>query len=281
EFTCREEVRLNRRLAPDVYLDVVPLRLDRTGGLTFAGDGPVVEWLVKMRRLPADRMLDYTLEHGSVTLQDVIGVAEKLIIFYRAALPVPQSLDQVCRRFAAEHDRNIALLSDARFKLEHARTRVVLRRFLEALTAARPLLEMRVEAGAFLEGHGDLRPEHVCLITPPVVIDCLEFNRDMRLVDPFDEVIFLDLECERLGGPWVGKKVLDICRAELSPAPPPGLLDFYRGARALLRARLALAHLTEPDPRLPEKWEPRARTYIALADEALERFDSAVLGGRV
>ncbi len=281
EFTCREEVRLNRRLAPDVYLDVVPLRLDSTRVLTFGGDGPVVEWLVKMKRLPADRMLDYAIEHGSVTVPDVIEVAEKLAKFYRAAPPIPQSLEQVCRRFSAEHERNVALLSDARFKLDHAKTRVVLRRFSEALTAARSLLEMRVEAGAFLEGHGDLRPEHVCLISPPVVIDCLEFNRDMRLVDPFDEITFLDLECERLGGSWVGEKVLDICRGELSPAPPPGLLDFYRGARALLRARLALAHLTEPDPRLPEKWEPRARTYIALADEALERFDSAVAGGRV
>ena len=98
----------------------------------------------------------------------------------------------------------------------------------------------------------------------------------MRLVDPFDEIAFLDLECERLGGSWVGQRVLDICRRELSPAPPPGLVDFYRSARALLRARLALAHLTEPEPRLPEKWEPRARIYVALADDALRRFESAV-----
>lgn len=281
EFTCREELRLNRRLAPDIYLDVVPLRLDRAGGLTFAGDGPVVEWLVKMKRLPAERMLDYAIEHAGVTVPDVIEVAQRLVTFYRTSPQVPQSPDQVFQRFSAEHARNIALLSDARFNLDHARTSMVLRRFSEALAAAQPLLEIRVEAGAFLEGHGDLRPEHVCLISPPVVIDCLEFNRDMRLVDPFDEIAFLALECERLGGSWVGQNILDICCRELSPAPPPGLLDFYRSARALLRARLALAHLTEPEPRLPEKWEPRARTYIGLADDALKRFDSAVLGSRV
>ena len=117
----------------------------------------------------------------------------------------------------------------------------------KALSTARPLLNLRVEAGAFLEGHGDLRPEHVCLIAPPVVIDCPEFNRDMRLVDPFDEIAFLDLECEILGAPWIGQKVLDICQRELSARLPDGLFAFYRSARALLRARLALAHLIEPN----------------------------------
>ena len=275
EFTCREELRLNRRLAPDVYLDVIPLRLDRTGALTFAGDGPVVEWLVKMKRLPANRMLDYAIEHRTVTEADVVGFAQKLATFYRAAPPVAQSIEQICQRFAAEHERNVVLLSDARFELDHVMTRRVLQRLTKALLAARPLLQMRVEAGAFLEGHGDLRPEHVCLISPPVVIDCLEFNHNMRLVDPFDEIAFLDLECERLGAPWIGRKVLDICKRELISAPPAKLLAFYRSARALLRARLALAHLTEPNPRTPAKWEPRARIYIALAEEALTRFESA------
>jgi len=276
EFTCREELRLNRRLAPDIYLDVVPLRQDRVGALTFAGDGPIVEWLVKMKRLPADRMLDYAIEHGTAREADVVGFAEKLTIFYRAAPPVAQSLEQVCQRFAAEHERNAVLLSDVRFELDHVMTGTVLAGMTKALSTARPLLSLRVEAGAFLEGHGDLRPEHVCLIAPPVVIDCLEFNRDMRLVDPFDEIAFLDLECERLGAPWVGQKVLDICQRELSSRLPDGLFAFYRSARALLRARLALAHLIEPNPRMPAKWEPRARTYIKIADAALTRFEAAV-----
>ena len=275
EFTCREELRLNRRLAPGVYLEVVALRLDDAGALTFASGGPAVEWLVKMKRLPAERMLDYAMEHRTVNDADIAAVAETLAEFYRTAPPVAQALDLVCQRFSAEHQRNMVLLSDARFKLDHTLAGEVLQRMTKALPAARPLLERRVESGAFIEGHGDLRPEHVCLVSPPVIIDCLEFNRDLRLVDPFDEIAFLDLECERLGEPWIGRKILDICLRELSPAPPAELLAFYRCSRALLRARLALAHLTELNPRLPEKWEPRARTYIALAEAALAQFESA------
>lgn len=276
EFTCREELRLNRRLAPDTYLDVVPLKLDRVGALTFTGDGPVVEWLVKMKRLPADRMLDYAIEHGTVKEGEVVEFAEKLSAFYRAASSAKQSLEQVCRRFAAEHERNMVLLSDVRFELDHVMTKTVLECMTKTLLTARPLLNVRVEADAFLEGHGDLRPEHVCLIAPPVVIDCLEFNRDMRLVDPYDEIAFLDLECERLGAPWVGQKVFDICQRELSFPLPDGLFAFYRSTRALLRARLALAHLIESNPRMPTKWEPRARAYVKIAHAGLLQFEAAV-----
>ena len=80
EFTCREELRLNRRLAPDIYLDVVPLRQDRAGALTFAGDDPVVEWLVKMKRLPADRMLDYAIEHKLLDQLDLEFYVDKQLL---------------------------------------------------------------------------------------------------------------------------------------------------------------------------------------------------------
>lgn len=273
EFTCREELRLNRRLAGDTYMDVVPLRLDARGELTFAGNGAPVEWLVKMKRLPAERMLDTAIGSGSARESDIAEMAKILAAFYRAAPPVEQTTETVWRRFKEEHERNAKLLASPQFNLDRAATGDVLRRMGAALTQARPLLDQRVEARVYLEGHGDLRPEHICLISPPVIIDCLEFNRDLRLLDPFDEIAFLVLECERLGAPCIGRQILSVCLRELS-APPPRLLDFYRAARALLRARLALAHLTEPNPRLPAKWEPRAREYILLADAALARFEA-------
>ena len=108
------------------------------------------------------------------------------------------------------------------------------------------------------------------------MIDCLGFIRDLRLLDPFDELAFLDLECERLGAAWDGWTLLTRqCKPLPYPAPPV-LWCFYWASRALLRARLALAHLTEPNPRTSDKWEPRARHYIALAGEALSRYAALV-----
>jgi aminoglycoside phosphotransferase family enzyme len=274
EFMCREEVRLNARLAPGIYLGVVPLHLDSQGQFTLKGDGPIADWLVKMKRLPADRMLDWVIEHGKAGETEIDAVAQRLVDFYRTAAKIDQSLEQVWQRFASEHDRNARLLVNPEFDLDYELTGHVIQNMASALIDVRPLLKQRVEQHVFVEGHGDLRPEHICLISEPVIIDCLEFKRDLRLLDSFEEIAFLDLECERLGAAWIGRRILGICRRELTMAPPIALIAFYRSARALLQARLALAHLIEPNPRTPQKWEPRARHYIALAEGALNQFNS-------
>ena len=119
-----------------------------------------------------------------------------------------------------------------------------------------------------MEGHGDLRPEHVYLLGRPLVIDALEFNAALRQVDPLDELAGLALECERLGAPWIGPRLYARCAAALGGPPDPALLALYRLIRALRRARLALAHLAEPAPRTPGRWAPRARSYLRLVTEA-------------
>ena len=272
ERNCREELRLNARLAERVYLDVISLHMDPSGGLSFEAAGPVADWLVRMRRLPAGRMLDVLIHAGSAKAADVRFAAEKLARFYAACPVVDVTAAWVMARFRSEHEVDLRLLSDGRFALEAGRTRHVLDMMATSLDMVVPLMEARAEARAYVEGHGDLRPEHVCLAGDPVFIDCLEFNRDLRILDPFDEISYLGLECERLGAGWIGSVFLSSAREKLGrPAPEP-LLCFYRSARALLRARLALAHLTEPAPRTPEKWEPSARQYIRLAEQSLEKF---------
>ncbi|HSM22435.1 MAG TPA: hypothetical protein VK876_09530, partial [Rubrivivax sp.] len=133
----------------------------------------------------------------------------------------------------------------------------------------------RAAGGHVVDGHGDLRPEHVCLQQPPVVIDALEFNAALRAVDPFDELTFLGLECEMAGAAWIGPRVMAVCAATLGHAPPAALLHLYTAYRAQLRARLALAHLLEPQPRTPLKWAPLAQRYLQRSEAALEQACSA------
>ena len=151
---------------------------------------------------------------------------------------------------------------------------------LDALDAAlarhAPLLLARAAGGHVVDGHGDLRPEHVCLQQPPVVIDALEFNAALRAVDPFDELAFLVLECEIAGASWIGPRLLASCAAALRSAPPAALLQLYTAYRAQLRARLALAHLLEPQPRTPLKWAPLAERYLQRSLAALERVSRAI-----
>jgi aminoglycoside phosphotransferase family enzyme len=97
------------------------------------------------------------------------------------------------------------------------------------------------------------------------IIDCLEFNARLRAVDPLDEVAFLTLECERLGAAWAGQYIRKGIERGLREGSSRELFLFYRSYRATLRARLAIAHLYESQPRTPEKWPRLARTYLNIA----------------
>lgn len=268
EKNCREEVRLNRRLAPDVYLGVIPLTIETKGRLAVAGRGEVVDWLVEMRRLPEHLMLDQAIlkkriERGQTDPID--AVVHLLTKFFKTCPPAEISPEAYVQRFAREHAINEAMLSDPRFDLDGAEVNDALVRVRKGLEDGAAGLEERVKRGHIVEGHGDLRPEHICLLDPPIIIDCLEFSYVLRLVDPFDELSYLALECAIIDASWVGERIFHGCAEALGGLPSTALLDFYWTYRSCLRARLALAHLLDPYPRTPEKWVPLARRYIRLA----------------
>lgn len=266
-----DEVRLNRRLAPEVYLAAHPLRRAPGGTLGFGTRGQIVDWLVEMRRLPDSETLAARLAAGTVTEDDIARVADRLADFYRPLPPAALSAPDYLARFAEEHQKTAEVLADPALGIDGARVARALSEFETALDAARPLLEDRVAQGRIVEGHGDLRPEHVFLTETPLIIDCLEFSLALRSVDPFDEIAFLGFECAQVGADWV----FPALRARLSQAlhdnPPRPLLAFYWRYRALLRARLALLHLYEPKVRTPEKWRPLALRCLDLAMEAEAR----------
>ena len=264
-FYCLEELRLNRRLAAPVYLDVLPLCVEAGGELRVGGEGPVVDWLVQMKRLPAAQMLDALLARGAATAAQLQGVAARLCRFYRAQPPAPlegPGYRALLLRQLAESERE---LCDPAWALPAARIRILCaaqRRFVEA--SAR-LLDGRVAGGRVVEGHGDLRPEHVYLGEPPAIIDCLEFSAELRLLDCADEVGFLALECERAGAPALAGALLEAYRAGSGDPVPDALVHFYQALRGCVRARLAIGHLRDARHRGSPKWRQRARRYLALA----------------
>lgn len=259
------EVRLNRRLAPDVYLDVVPLTAD-PGGLHFGGPGRAVEWLVRMRRLEGERFLDRALAAGTADAAGLEAVARLLVDFYRFAPRVAFTPDEYRARLRADIAASARALAEPRFGIAPdsvIHTVMAQHAFLDHRA---DVVAARAEGGRIVEGHGDLRPEHVFLGPPPAVIDCVSYNRDFRVLDPADELAYLDLECEFLGAPAAGARVLEHYRALSGDRPPEPLLHFYRSVRATLRAKLAVWHLDDPAQPDPGAWRDRARRYLALAE---------------
>lgn len=270
---CREEVRLNRRLAGDVYRGVVPLVRLPVGGLSVGGAGETVDWLVHMRGLRHDDFLDARLAAGGVTPDEVRRVVHRLVGFHRSARRVPITPAAYRERFRRDIGENRHEILELRRQLgADLRAEAVeelARGQLAFLEAAASLFDARVAAGRVVDGHGDLRPEHVCLEAEPVIIDCIEFNADFRVVDPLDELAYLAVECARLGAPATGEAFLAAYR-ELSGDDPPGALTaFYGSFRAFLRARIAIWHTRDGEILHPDHWVERTGHYLRLALERL------------
>jgi aminoglycoside phosphotransferase family enzyme len=263
---CLEEVRLNRRLAAGIYLGVLPLVETADGGLALGGPGRTVDWLVQMRRLPAECMLDRVIANGALRPADLQRLGERLARFYRDLAPIGVELDDYLAGFAAGVAENRRELGSPLFGLPTAQVARVCDWQGRFLDAGRPLFASRLRQGRVIEGHGDLRPEHVCLAAEPLVIDCLEFKRAFRILDAADELAFLALECERLGAPDAAVPLFAAYTEVTGDRPPAALVHFYQSFRALLRAKLAIWHNHDHDTRDRDKWVRRALDYIALAE---------------
>lgn len=260
---CLAEVQLNRRLAASVYLGIVGLMRAPDGALRVGGAGEVVDWLVEMKRLPAAQMLDVQIRKGAVDMGLVGRAAELLTAFYGRAEPAGWDALEYRRRLevAVRHSRDELLR--LRHRLGVDSIDAIAAGQLATLARHAPLFAAR--AGRVVDAHGDLRPEHVCLLPAPVIIDCLEFDRDLRLLDPLSELAFLSLECERLGAPAVGTAFLDTYAERTGDRGPPELMAFYRSHHACLRAMIAAWHLDDSAIDDHQKWSGRAAQYLQLA----------------
>ena len=277
ERNARAELRLNRRLAPRVYLGLLALQWD-DGVFSLVAEeqlptrGRTVDWLVSMQRLPAARMLDQVIAGGELKQRDIDALVKLLVPFYRNAPRPALGEDEYLHRLRDELAASRGVLAMPRFDLPQVPG--LLDRMDRAVARHEDMLRARVRGRHIIEGHGDLRPEHVCLVEPPVVIDALEFDVRLREIDPFDELSFLGLECAMAGDAAIGPQLVARCADALDDHPPAALLRLHTAHRALLRARLSVAHLLEAEVRTPQKWLPQAGRYLKHAGEALDGLDA-------
>lgn len=267
-FFCQEELRLNRRLAADTYLRVLPLRRGGDGCYAFGDHGRIVDWLVEMRRLRDHDMLDRRIEAGSVDPSEIASLADLLAAFYNSQPACRVEGQLFLKHLSNEQAINRAILLQPEFDLGPS-TKDIAAATDRALARAMPEIEARVGFGRIVEGHGDLRPEHVWLGDPLQIIDCLEFNRSMRMLDPYDEVNYLGMECEILGAAWIREHLMAGVTRHCGHPPSDNLLAAYGAFRALLRARISIVHLLEKPIRKPEKWRPLTLRYLNQARREL------------
>ena len=259
---CEEEVRLNARLAPGVHEGVETLAWNGDR-LALGGDGEILDCLLVMRRLPSDRMLDQRLAAGELRVAEVRQLGERLARFHAEAprsTLTPESYRAGLTADVARDFRRLGELGET--LLPRAVLVALCSELLGFLLDEATAFDERLRDGRVVEGHGDLRPEHVCLLPEPLVIDCALAPPLRRDVDALDEVACLAMECERLGEAWVGPELLASHARVSGDAPLPSLVSFYMAARAAEGAVLALGEdAAGPGPREIAL----ARAYAALA----------------
>ena len=264
QANCEREYSLNSELSPDIYLGLQPVTRGSDGRFQLGGTGDVVEWLVVMRRLDEARLLDHAIAAGTVARQDIESLVAVLGPLYARSLDVPPSRHDVLPGWADMLERTAQSLRRPDFGLPSGEVEEVLCALAAFLHGHSELILARVEGGWIRECHGDLRPQHVYLGPPLRLIDRLAYDKRLRLRDPFEEIVDLGIECERMGAPWILPMLLDGVSACLDSRPDPRLIGFYGGMRASLRARFAIEHL-EGTRGSPEEWKARAVASLDLA----------------
>lgn len=261
---CDNEVRLNRRLARSVYLGVVPIVRKHDGSFSLGRGRRIVDWVVKMRRLPTARMLDHAIVEHTVAKRDVQALSAMLSKFFQHARPEPMRSKAYLARLRLRARQNGRQLCARDLRLNRQRVKSVIRAQLEFIAQAGTLLGNR--GLRLIDGHGDLRPEHVYLgskADAACVIDCLEFDRDLRRLDPAEELAFLALECTRLGGNRLASHLLRDVRRKMSDSVPDALIHFYVSQRAVVRAKIAAWHLRDAQfADRPRFWRRLANNYL-------------------
>lgn len=276
---CQEEVRLNRRLAPEIYLGVVPIT-EQAGQLRFEGNGPAVEWAVKMRRLPDAARIKEWLLRGELERGTIEALAHKLAAFHRAADGGPEiarsgHFHVVARNARDNFDQSAGQVGDTISDGVHER----LRRLTDAtLQRWRGLIEGRADRLVPRDTHGDLRLDHVFYFpdrTPPgdlLIIDCIEFSEQYRHADPVADLAFLHMDLIYHGRRDLARVLAERYAIAAQDEEGALLLPFYTSYRAAVRGKVEGLKLAETEVPAAERERARqkARAHWLLALEALE-----------
>ena len=265
---CEEELRLNRRLAPDVYLGVEPIRESARGHVIAGGEGRVVDWALHMRRLPDEASAASILARGALTAAPLAGLAARLAPFFRAARPTPAFGGLA--RLRANVDENFAQVEPFVGEIVQRPSFDNIRAFqLGELETKRERFAARVRDGRIRDGHGDLRLEHVYFLggVDPLAIDCIEFNERFRCGDTAGEAAFLAMELEAARRPDLAAGFLARFAEASDDFELYGVLDFYLSYRAFVRGKVAAFLAADPtaDGELRAGKREEARRRFALA----------------
>jgi len=272
----QEEVRLNRRLAPGVYLGVFPILHHGDGfvlgeQVSSLGGPEVAEYAVKMRRLPDDRILERLVREGKAGKDDIDRIAARLAEFHASAADDRASIyGAPSATWQAVHgnlEECEPCVGETLSRQEFERIDNFLRRFIET---RKELFAERIAHGRVREGHGDLRCEHICLEDGIIVFDCLEFSERLRYCDVASDLAFLAMDLDRLEAPGLAGELVAAYAARTGDQALLELMRFYKCHRAAVRGKVET--LKSHEAEVPQKERERSRELALTCFRLAHRY---------
>ena len=275
---CESEVELNRRLAPDVYLGISAVTRDHRGCHSFDGDGEVVDWAVRMKRLPDSQRADILLRDGRLRWEDLARLAALLADFHRGAATGPDVVgygsvasikSNVQENFRQTKGQLASILAEVEAE-------AIERQQLDFIENHANLFEARCATGRVRDGHGDLRLEHVYVDQDNDMIrilDCIEFNERFRYADVCSDVAFLAMDLAWSGQVDLSERFLAAYARAADDFDLYPLIDFYESYRAFVRGKIASIVIAHPHTteEARERLRQDARRYFLLSLAAERR----------
>ncbi|OPY69685.1 MAG: hypothetical protein A4E57_01055 [Syntrophorhabdaceae bacterium PtaU1.Bin034] len=268
-FYCKEEVLLNSRLADDTYLGVIPIyRKGEHYSFRPLKDSVVAEYAVKMKRIPEDKVLNNLIEEGELLHDRLVRTGEIIARFHLNA-PIyksgPYGGVGTVRTNTEENFEQIApyrdvIIDEASYARLASYTRDFIRDNHECFAA-------RKKRGFVREVHGDLHSKHICLTKPPIIFDCIEFNKRFRISDVLEDIAFLLMDLEYQGRFDLARAVSHAYFSSFPDAASPDVLRFYKIYRAVVRGKIEgfTADALQHDEEGRRAAVRRAKDYYGLA----------------
>lgn len=266
---CSQEIRLNGRLSKGIYLDVRPVRLLEGRHTLANSDGEIVEYAVRMRRIPDEALMKSVFDRGMLTGNHLAGIAGVLAGFHLRG-ERSEEIERFGRPevFRVNTDENFRQVEKyVGLTVDRAVFEAV-REWTDSFYRTHAaLFGERIKAGRVRDCHGDLHMEHVCIMDGYPIIDCIEFNDRFRYSDTLADAAFLLMDLEYWGGSDIAGRLWHFYKGVAGEGDVEELLSFYKVYRAFVRGKVNSFQVDDPRIREMEKEEAirRASRYFNLA----------------
>ena len=256
KFFCEEEIKLNKRLCPKIYLSVVPIT-EHNGKIQLNGKGKIVEYALKMKEFPQENIMTNQLNKGNVTAKTIEEICDILVNFYKSNKGESEiesygKAESVKKNIDENFEQTKSVINTTIPRATFDFIKDAANQFFEKNSS---IFEKRIKEGHICDCHGDLHSGNIVILDNICIFDCIEFNKRFRYCDVASDISFLAMDLDYLNYPELSSYLIQNYIQKSSDKSILQVLNFYKSYRAYVRGKVNGFKLSDPNIKDTEKKE--------------------------